>query len=125
VWTKRRDAWRRRHLLLGCTPANYPPQTTTLVINAKTHNSASINGITGSDEVFFNAWQRRGARRGVARPERFDVSTALCSLGVCHFFSPAWGRLPDGRPVALDYSADVSTVGTGDKLPAATCCGRQ
>jgi hypothetical protein len=29
------------------------------VINAKTHNSASANGITGSDEVFFNAGDKR------------------------------------------------------------------
>jgi hypothetical protein len=47
------------NLLLGCTPGNYPPGTTTLVINAKTHNSASVNGITGSDEVFFNKGDNR------------------------------------------------------------------
>jgi hypothetical protein len=43
------------NLLLGCTPGNFPPGTTTLVINAKTHNTATVNGITGSDEVYFNA----------------------------------------------------------------------
>jgi hypothetical protein len=42
------------NLLLGCTPGNFPPGTTTLVINAKTHNTATVNGITGSDEVYFN-----------------------------------------------------------------------
>jgi hypothetical protein len=47
------------NLLLGCTPGNYKPGTTTLVINAKTHNTASVNGITGSDEVFFNAGDKR------------------------------------------------------------------
>jgi hypothetical protein len=47
------------NLLLGCTPGNFKPGTTTLVINAKTHNSASVNGITGSDEVFFNAGDNR------------------------------------------------------------------
>ena len=47
------------NLLLGCTPGNYKPGTTTLVINAKTHNSASVNAITGSDEVFFNAGDNR------------------------------------------------------------------
>jgi hypothetical protein len=47
------------NLLLGCTPGNYPPGTTTLVINGKTHNTASVNGITGSDEVFFNAGDSR------------------------------------------------------------------
>lgn len=43
------------NLLLGCTPGNYPPGTTTLVINATTHNYAQVGGITGSDEVWFNA----------------------------------------------------------------------
>jgi hypothetical protein len=47
------------NLLLGCTPGNFPPGTTTLVINAKTHNTASVNGITGSDEVFFNKGDSR------------------------------------------------------------------
>jgi len=42
------------NLLLGCTPGNFPPATTTLVINAKTKNTATVNGITGSDEVWFN-----------------------------------------------------------------------
>jgi hypothetical protein len=42
------------NLLLGCTPANLPGSTTTLVINATTHNYANIGGITGSDEVWFN-----------------------------------------------------------------------
>jgi hypothetical protein len=47
------------NLLLGCTPGNYPPGTTTVVINGRTHNTASVNGITGSDEVFFNAGDSR------------------------------------------------------------------
>jgi len=42
------------NLLLGCTPGNNAPNTTTLVINATTHNSASVANITGSDEVWFN-----------------------------------------------------------------------
>jgi hypothetical protein len=47
------------NLLLGCTPGNYPPGTTTLVINATTHNYAQVAGITGSDEVWFNAGDSR------------------------------------------------------------------
>lgn len=43
------------NLLLGCTPANLPSGTTTLVINAKTKNFANIGGIVGSDEVWFNS----------------------------------------------------------------------
>jgi hypothetical protein len=47
------------NLLLGCTPANLPGSTTTLVINAKTKNYANIGGITGSDEVWFNVGDSR------------------------------------------------------------------
>jgi hypothetical protein len=47
------------NLLLGCTPANNPSNTTTLVINAKTHNYANIGNITGSDEVWFNSGDGR------------------------------------------------------------------
>src|SRR6516164_8957912 len=48
-----------QNLLLGCTPGNLPGSTTTLVINAKTKNTATVNGITGSDEVWFNAGDDR------------------------------------------------------------------
>jgi hypothetical protein len=47
------------NLLLGCTPGNLPGDTITLVVNGKTHNTANVNGITGSDEVFFNSGDNR------------------------------------------------------------------
>jgi hypothetical protein len=47
------------NLLLGCTPGNLPGSTTTLVINATTHNYAQVGGITGSDEVWFNKGDNR------------------------------------------------------------------
>jgi hypothetical protein len=47
------------NVLLGCTPANVPDNTSTLVINAKTKNFANIGNITGSDEVWFNAGDDR------------------------------------------------------------------
>ena len=47
------------NLLLGCTPQNVPTNKTTQVINAKTKNFANIGNITGSDEVWFNAGDRR------------------------------------------------------------------
>jgi hypothetical protein len=47
------------NLLLGCTPGNLPSGTTTLVINATTHNYAQVGGITGSDEVWFNHGDNR------------------------------------------------------------------
>ena len=59
-----------QNLLLGCTPGNFPPGTTTQVINAKTKNYADIAGITGSDEVWFNAGDSRyytGSSRAINR----------------------------------------------------------
>jgi len=56
------------NLLLGCTPGNVPTNTSTLVINATTHNTATVNGITGSDEVWFNSGDDRyylGASRAI------------------------------------------------------------
>ncbi len=47
------------NLLLGCTPNNLPGSTTTLVINAKSHHTAHVDGITGSDEVWFNEGDNR------------------------------------------------------------------
>jgi hypothetical protein len=42
------------NLLLGCDSHNFPGGTTTTVINGKTKNQASVQGIVGSDEVWFN-----------------------------------------------------------------------
>jgi hypothetical protein len=47
------------NMMLGCTPGNLPGSTTTLVINARTHNYAQVGGITGSDEVWFNRGDNR------------------------------------------------------------------
>ena len=47
------------NLLLGCTPGNNADNKTTLVINAKTHNTAHVDNITGSDEVWFNKGDNR------------------------------------------------------------------
>lgn len=47
------------NLLLGCTPGNLPGNTIQLVINATTHHTANVNGITGSDEVWYNKGDNR------------------------------------------------------------------
>jgi hypothetical protein len=47
------------NLMEGCTPGNFPPDTTTLVINGVTKNYATVANITGSDEVWFNAGDDR------------------------------------------------------------------
>jgi hypothetical protein len=62
------------NLLLGCTPANNPSDSTTLVINAKTKNFANIGNIVGSDEVWFN----KGDRRYYTASNRNCKTTAPC-----------------------------------------------
>ena len=57
------------NLLLGCTPGNYPPGTTTLVINAKTHNYAHVANIVGSDEVWYNPGDQRYYTGSSGRPK--------------------------------------------------------
>jgi hypothetical protein len=47
------------NVLLGCTPGNNPSNTSTQVLNLTTKNFANIGNITGSDEVWFNAGDRR------------------------------------------------------------------
>jgi hypothetical protein len=47
------------NLMEGCTPGNEPSNTSTVVINGVTKNFATVNNITGSDEVFFNAGDNR------------------------------------------------------------------
>jgi hypothetical protein len=71
------------NLLLGCTPQNRAADTTTLVINAKTKNFANIGNITGSDEVWFNAGDKRyytGSSRDCGLPGGCPTGGAV--LGV-------------------------------------------
>jgi hypothetical protein len=75
------------NLLLGCTPNNFPPGTSSLVISGRTRNTASVNGITGSDEVFFNG-----------------LST-LCPTGACvgddrYYLAASGAKLPAGSNLA-------------------------
>src|SRR5882672_5202497 len=57
------------NLLLGCTQANNPANRSTLVINATTQHFSHVNGIVGSDEVWFNKGDGRyytGSNRNCA-----------------------------------------------------------
>src|SRR5712691_6188071 len=57
------------NLLLGCTQANNPANRSTLVINATTKHFSHVNGIVGSDEVWFNKGDGRyytGSNRNCA-----------------------------------------------------------
>src|SRR6266581_2613886 len=62
------------NLLLGCTPANNPTNDSTLVINATTKQFSHVNGIVGSDEVWFN----KGDGRYYTGSNRNCRTTAPC-----------------------------------------------
>jgi hypothetical protein len=49
----------RANIMLGCTPQNVPTNTTTQVLDAIRKNFVEVGNITGSDEVWFNAGDRR------------------------------------------------------------------
>ena len=112
------------NLLLGCTPGNFPPGTTSLVINAKTKNSASVNGITGSDEVYFNAGDNRyylGASKAIK-----PVGSALGSgavLGVVNSASILVETIPQSsgsHSVAADSRRNLIFVPQNFTRPVTT-----
>ena len=47
------------NVMLGCNPGNVGTNVTTQVINAKTKNFVEVGNVTGADEVWFNAGDRR------------------------------------------------------------------
>src|SRR5882762_5084463 len=62
------------NLMLGCTPANNPANDSTLVINATTKHFSHVNGLVGSDEVWFN----KGDGRYYTGSNRNCRTTAPC-----------------------------------------------
>ena len=114
------------NLLLGCTPQNNPSDTTTLVINAKTKNYVNIGGLTGSDEVWFNAGDNRyytGSSRACGLPAGCPNGGAV--LGVIGADNLLIEKIPqssNSHSVAADSKrnfiyvpqvAPVSVVGAG------------
>jgi hypothetical protein len=115
-------------LMLGCTPGNNPSDTQTTIISAKTTNSVSVNGITGSDEVFFNAGDARyylgaskaigGAVLGVVDAEtKFFIEKIPQSSG-SHSVAADSRRnvifVPQTAPVrVVGAGGDVTNVGEG------------
>ena len=117
------------NLLLGCTPANNPNNTSTLVINATTKHFSHVNGIVGSDEVWFN----KGDKRYYTGSNRNCKTTAPCPtaatqaavLGVIDGTSVLIETIPQSsgsHSVAADskrnlifvpQSAPVAVVGVG------------
>ncbi|HYR35688.1 MAG TPA: hypothetical protein VEQ87_15465 [Burkholderiales bacterium] len=125
------------NLLLGCTQANNPTNRSTLVINATTKHFSHVNGIVGTDEVWFNKGDGRyytGSNRNCA-PAGCPAQAAV--LGVIDGTSVLIETIPQSsgsHSVAADsrrnrifvpQSAPVSVVGTGGDTTAvgAGICG--
>jgi hypothetical protein len=106
------------NLLLGCTPANNPANVQTLVINAGTKNQTLVGGITGSDEVWFNAGDRRyytGSNRNckVAGSPCPAASQQAAVLGVIDSTSVLIETIPQGsgsHSVAADSRRNLIFV---------------
>ena len=116
------------NLLLGCTQANNPSDKITLVIDAKNKKQLDITGIVGSDEVWFNAGDRRyytgsnrqpgGAVLGViAAQQNVLIETVPQSSGSHSVAADsALNRIfvPQVAPVAVvGPGGDTTTVGAG------------
>ena len=116
------------NLLQGCTPNNEPSNTSTLVINAITKHFANIGGITGSNEVWFNAGDNRyytGSNRAIGGAmlavidgetnlliETIPQSSASNSVAANSRRNRIF--VPQAAPVAVvGPSGDTTTVGAG------------
>jgi hypothetical protein len=118
------------NLLLGCTQANNAANRSTLVINAGSKHFTHVNGIVGSDEVWFN----KGDSRYYTGSNRNCKSATVCSgnaadqaavLGVVDGTSVLIETIPQSsgsHSVAADskrnlifvpQSAPVAVVGAG------------
>src|SRR5205809_5497115 len=118
------------NLLLGCTQANRPANRSTLVINATTKNFSHVNGIVGSDEVWFNKGDGRyytGSNRNCKSATQCSAAAAdqAAVLGVIDGTSVLIETIPQSsgsHSVAADstrnllfvpQSAPTSVVGSG------------
>ena len=117
------------NLMLGCTPQNVPTNTTTQVINAKTKHFVEVGNITGSDEVWYNAGDRRyylGASRACGKSAGCPAPAGGAALGVVNadtnFFIEKIPQSQNSHSVAADSKrnrifvpqvAPSSVVGSG------------
>ena len=129
------------NLMLGCTQANNPTNRSTLVINATTKHFSHVNGIVGSDEVWFNKGDGRyytGSNRNCA-PAGCPAQAAV--LGVIDGTSVLIETIPQSsgsHSVAADSKRNLifvpqnapaarfpaGTGGNGDATPVgAGICG--
>jgi hypothetical protein len=118
------------NLLLGCTSANNPANTSTLVINATTKHFSHVNGIVGSDEVWFNKGDGRyytGSNRnckvaGAACPAAANQAAVLGVIDGTSVLIETVPQSSGSHSVAADskrnlifvpQSAPVAVVGAG------------
>src|SRR5947208_11586523 len=101
------------NLMLGCTQANNPTNRSTLVINATTKHYSHVNGIVGSDEVWFNPGDARyytGSNRNCA-PSGCPAQAA--ALGVIDITSVLVETIPQSsgsHSVAADAKRNLIFV---------------
>jgi hypothetical protein len=113
-------------LMLGCTPGNNPSDTQTTIISAKTKQSVSVNGITGSDEVYFNAGDNRyylgASKAGLAHLPGITGAVLGVVDAESKFFIEAIPQSANSHSVAADafrnlifvpQVAPASVVGAG------------
>jgi hypothetical protein len=125
-------------LLLGCSPGNNPSDTQTTIIDAKSLASLSVNGVTGSDEVWFNRGDQRyylgankaigGARLGVINAGTKFLIETIPQSSASHSVATDSKRnlifVPQAAPEAIvGPGGDVTTVGAGICGGASGCIG--
>jgi hypothetical protein len=131
------------NVMLGCNPGNVGTNVTTQVINAKSKNFVEVGNITGADEVWFNAGDRRyylGASKNctVSGSPCPNTSQQTAVLGVVNantnFLIETIPQSSNSHSVAADSNnnrifvpqvAPVATVGAGGDTTAvgAGICG--
>jgi hypothetical protein len=94
------------NMMLGCTPQNVPTNTTTQVINAVTKHFVEVGGLTGSDEVWYNAGDNR----------YYTGSSRACGKAAgCNPVAPS--RAPAGAALGV---VDAATNFLVEKIPASS-----
>ena len=97
------------NILLGCTPQNNPSNTITLVINAVSRAQTPVTGITGSDEVWYNAGDNR---------YYLGASRACGSGGGCPAGGAALGVVDAGTNIFIEkvpQSSNSHSVAADEK----------
>jgi hypothetical protein len=119
------------NILLGCTPRNNPSDTQTQIIDAETKDSVNVNGITGSDEVWFNKGDGRYYTGSSANPTGAVLGVID---GTTKFLIETVPQSSNSHSVAADCKrnkifvpqvAPVATVGSGGDVTTvgAAICG--